>query len=541
MDSNSNNTILATTFDPKSRSSLLISSSSSSSPFTSLLSEDGAGCNAEETRCLMRLIDEYNNSRTSNEHHTSLIHSSSNSRSLSKAYRTHIVECIEQWEQRIFDTHDADVATSNTSTNNIKDDNTKKIDQEIKDKDLLKLSHAITHLAEIYLCGGNENEGFGDEDFDLQLSSGMSRTNQNDMGIVTTDTIRYLRYHHLEGIDSYIENILEEVTIEELMGSNQPEPYMPDNQLSSMTNLTPYWALVRKLVQRGLLKDAWNVLRTHSACVRAAQKFATLTEHRSNSGRNSFIDQTIQEDIEAFALIEKLLSFAPIPGGRTERNDSGLGGTDDDDDDEEECEEGEAKEDWWNGIEITAYKLWENYNDSEGNSPNSVQDAPLEFNIYAVMNIYNSWKMAVSQSLKSNAALRNLTRRIPNLQTCVWDILLDTQESFINGEDSWAERLLAELLYVRPNIRKEDISVRACAHMKQCGIMTDTYNSQQQMEDIVIEVMKGNAGTIIEALHSFGGASGAALPATMVRHLLFMCQLYYFCCLDFNLTLQVAF
>ena len=36
------------------------------------------------------------------------------------------------------------------------------------------------------------------------------------------------------------------------------------------------------------------------------------------------------------------------------------------------------------------------------------------------------------------------------------------------------------------------------------------------LQDIVIAVMRGNAGVVVEALHGLGGGSGAALPATMV-------------------------
>ena len=49
-------------------------------------------------------------------------------------------------------------------------------------------------------------------------------------------------------------------------------------------------------------------------------------------------------------------------------------------------------------------------------------------------------------------------------------------------------------------------------HMKHCGVLVD----DGSMDSIVLEVMRGNAGSVIEALHSLGGASGAALPATMV-------------------------
>ena len=546
MDSNTNKayneTIPSIAFDPKSPSSLLYaeqsSSSSSSSNETSqfqfLSSDDGTGCNAEETQCIMRLIDVHNNSFTSdasNNNTTSaaaLNPNAINSQKLSQAYRKQIVDCIQQWELRIDEQES---------------DELKEIGKECRNKDLLKGSLAITHLAEIYLCNDKMNEydngsailgddntmhfdDDDDENDDFHLLSSAKKKNKqfNDMGVVTADTIRYLRYNHLNDIEDYVESLLNnEITIEELLQStNQPEHWQPEESsaASSTTtiNLTPYWALVRKLVQRGLLKDAWNVLQRHSACVRAQRKFSSNALD-GNAGRSSFIDQTIREDIEAFMLIQKILLFAPLPGGRTESNDCCLGEdtSEYDEDDERNGDDENDQENWWNGMTLSAYKLWDTTDRTNGdNDPQNIgQDAPSEFNIYAAMNIFNSWKLSVTQALSTNVALRNLTRRIPNLQSCLWDVIVSTQESFVDSEDSWAERLTAELLYVRPNIRKDDVSIRAMVHMNQCGVFTDD-DDFCSMDSIVLEVMRGNAGSVIEALHSLGGASGAALPATVV-------------------------
>ncbi len=582
-----NESIPSIAFDPKSPSTLLIAHHSNdptddsdfstetkfqSSQFQFLSSDDGTGCNAEETQCLMRLIDVHNNSFSANTDYQNVNQSSSssssskqdstsntNSRKLSQAYRKQIIDCIDQWELRINDSMEKQLKElSNNNNNNNGDkeesDEMKEIDKECRNKDLLKVTHAITHLAEIYLCSNSNNNtkqrddggidsfmdfhDYDDDDdndeFNLQLSSMASTNNKNSsnnqkqMGAVTADTIRYLRYHHLNDISDYTENLLnDEITIEELLESNQPEHWQPEHEEENRRmnhRRTPYWALVRKLVQRGLLKDAWDVLRSHSACVRAEMKFASNAieddqgygyDHGQGRGRSSFIDQTVREDMEAFMLIQKLFLFAPLPGGRTELNDSCLGENIPEDDYEGEGDD-DGGDNWWNGMTSNAHKLWDANDtandDVDKNSKQYVHDAPSEFNIFAVMNIFNSWKMRVSQALRSNVALRNLTRRIPNLQSCVWDVILSTQESFDDRDDSWAERLVAELLYVRPNIRKDDVSVRAMVHMKHCGILVD----DGSMDSIVLEVMRGNAGSVIEALHSLGGASGAALPATMV-------------------------
>ncbi len=510
-----NETIVAVTFDPKSPSSLIVAPKSvASSDFTFVLSDDGVGCNAEEIRCLMRLIDIYNSVTTSSSRRNS---DRSSSKTICKSYRIQILQCIEQLEQRL----STDAPPLDNDDPMSQQSSEKKTENEYKANELLKITHAISHLTEIYLCNDNNEEEHGEKmlvnDFRLLLSpnNSMPKKEVNQMGIVTADTIRYIRYHHLEDIDSYVESLIGENSVGEMLESNQPEHWISDNYQSG--DLTPFWDLIRKLVQRGLMKDAWNVLRRHSACVRAQEKFQIASGGRSQSG---FIDQTVRDDIEAFALIEKLLLFAPIPGGRSEVNDSGLGGENDDENFDDEIID-DDDDDYWNGIAIDAYKLWDTSNDSDSSynlplTPSKrKQDTPIEFNIHAAMNIYNSWKMQISSALKSNSALRNLTRRIPNLQNCVWDIIINTEDSFVDSDD-WGERLVAELLYVRPNVRKDDVVVRAKSHMKRCGINVDENTSQQEMEDIVLEVMSGNAGTVIEALHCFGGASGAALPATMV-------------------------
>ena len=522
-----NDTIAIPTFDPKSPSSLIISSipsssstaATSSSPpnyFTSVYCDDGLGCNHEEAQCLMRLIDTHANYKMK-----LIEEGNSDTKGLSTAYRSHVEACIEQLEKRLQEQDD--------NNNDVDDDSNKKNYEESANTDLLKLTLAITHLAEIYLCGSDFDDD--DDQYGTNTNGGgfqlitsptttMPKKEQNQMGIVTADTIRYLRYHILEDIDIYIENILgDECSIDELLESNQPEHWVPQQYNSAdFNNLTPFWALVRTLVQRGLMKDAWNVLCRHSACVRAQEKLENASSATGRSG--GYMDQTIREDLEAFALIEKLLLFAPIPGGRTEDHDSGLGMSNDED---EDMIGEDDNDDWWNGISSSAFKLWNtsNYN-QVGQQVTPMKrklESPLDFNIYAVMNVYKSWKMLISSLLKSNSALRNLNRRIPNLQSCVWDVIVNTQDSYVES-DSWAERVISELLYVRPNIPKREIFVRVNAHMKQCGIHTDDINVQQRMENILLEVMRGNAGSVIEALHKFGGASGAALPATMVSSVL---------------------
>ena len=62
----------------------------------------------------------------------------------------------------------------------------------------------------------------------------------------------------------------------------QPEYYLPGG----------FWVLLRKLVLKGCLEDAWAVLSAHSACHRCANDF------------DGYEDPTLEEDRDAFGIIQ---------------------------------------------------------------------------------------------------------------------------------------------------------------------------------------------------------------------------------------------
>ena len=73
------------------------------------------------------------------------------------------------------------------------------------------------------------------------------------------------------------------------------------------------------------------------------------------------------------------------------------------------------------------------------------------------------------------------------------------------------EALIAELIYVTPTILPNNIQVRAEKLMEKYPRVL-----YAEMDDVLLGIMQGNAGQVIDLLHSFGGGSGAALPATVV-------------------------
>ena len=77
---------------------------------------------------------------------------------------------------------------------------------------------------------------------------------------------------------------------------------------------------------------------------------------------------------------------------------------------------------------------------------------------------------------------------------------------------TWAEKLLAELLYKRPDMKPCNMSRRARRIVQD---FDETLIPPQV--DALINIMEGNAGEAIELLFDYGAGSGAALPAALVR------------------------
>lgn len=90
------------------------------------------------------------------------------------------------------------------------------------------------------------------------------------------------------------------------------------------------------------------------------------------------------------------------------------------------------------------------------------------------------------------------------------------------SHDSWEEALCSELLYKYPTIHESNISIRAEAVMtnfrerRRPGKTSNLNVYDSSFQHIVLAIMTKSADKALQALHSFGGGSGAAMPATMV-------------------------
>lgn len=499
-----NHFIRSILFDPKSPSTLLMSTaggedkddekghSTTPNKFQprTFWAEDGVGCNSEETSALMLLLQQRDESNTlSSKEYSCQI--------LSKQYRKIMLDCIEQCDERLAQQEMADDSNTDESESNI---------LSVEQMELLKLTHTIAYLCEIYLLNAPET---GSNDY---ISSS---TTSSTSGIVTADMVRYLRYCHTYSLNEYIASQIPESewkqgepqqpqqqqnwdVINAMLNSPQPEYYSHKGS-STSTNTSPYWELLRKLILRGQFDTAWAVLSRHSACRRSAGNVY-------ESSKGTHVPTVVKEDNEAFGILQALLLSAPLPGGRYDDDDDGLELLDKmhktSDGMDVESEEDETN--MLHGIPRNAYKQW------------NVNTSPFEeneFQVQAAMHVFKVWKIHVEQVMTMNQSVANLLRRIPMIQTCIFDTILHTKQSFTDN-DTWAERLLAELLFVQPDINKENVHIRASDWIKICtGMEVD--NDQNTIEDTFVHIMMEDAGSVIKALKLYGGSSGAALPTTM--------------------------
>jgi hypothetical protein len=442
---------------------------------------------------------------------------------LSMDYRAALCECLMQLRAQKYD----------KGAQMMKDGED---EEERNNLELLSLTYAISHLAEICLLPS------------LAAPSLRGRANSNispldgPAGSLTSDMARYLRLHHTSSLMD-----LPEVT--EMLRSEQPEYYkLPAS--SSSNDIIPgpydfYYNLLLRLVIQGQLSTAWTVLSRHSACRHAREDAEGAADGEYEPSPEG----------EGFAILQAILLSAPIPGGRGDIycDDAGL---DDyleeesleDQEGESHSSENENPQDpgdvtWIDGLPPNAYLLWESLPRHAdklrtaryrrnlrrwGRANDDIIDGesstvPETYQPRVALNTFKIWQDAIRVNafpgVGSNAArgggegnVSALFKRFPQLEQ-IFSILLGVvHPSIANGSSlSWSEVLLMELLYSRPEIMPDDIATRANVAMAKAG-------EKNALQETVLNIMNRNAGQVVDTMFSLcGGSSGAALPATMVR------------------------
>lgn len=272
----------AMAWDPTGTSQLCLGPISSTGEISVFLSNDGTGCPSQETGCLFRCLDAREEwlatttTQSQSQHHKGKIIAAAAAEeriNLSMDYRSALCECLMMLQKR----------------KDLEEDGTENNEEENNNQELLSLTWAISHLAEIFLLPPAS----------LARSSSSSSLSPLDgsAGSLTSNVIRYLRLHH-----SNVSYYMDMPEVMEMLESDQPEYYKGQNLHIPGPYDLPFWNLFVQFVVVGDLSKAWSLLSHHSGC-RHAEEEAAGTE-----------DDALSEMGEGFAAIRAILLSAPIPG-----------------------------------------------------------------------------------------------------------------------------------------------------------------------------------------------------------------------------------
>ena len=499
--------VTAMAFDPKNPAALLLPAAPSNTTtannnngtmiaamqLNTIFSHTGVGCNEHELAALAQIID-------AAEAHSELSSQKQRSswdvlKALSKAYRGALRDCLCRWEDNLVELEE----TGGMDADNEQEQQQQQQHLEVEHLEFLKLVYAVTHLSEIFLLPPpteTTSLDYYDSIYDIP-------------GALTADTVRYLRHHHTV-------NALQQVdpdVLQELMDSMHPD---------QVDNGAPYWKLMNTLVQRGNLEQAWALLSRHSLCRRASDAHANAHNNNNNLGNDGsssmvleeYEELTLEKVQEGFSDLRRILLSAPLPGGRDDAEDIDLG--DDGSKPETSSSSNNNYEVLLENVEPNGYMRWETSRTASQGPGGS--DFPTSYTPTIASRVRQNWQ----QYVVDLPSIAQLKRRIPQLETML-NILLGNLKGI--AFDTWAEALLAELIYANPLILPGNIQVRAEKLMKQYA-RTTTHGGE--MDQVLLKIMQGNAGSVIEVLFAFGGGSGAALPATMVSFwCMFVCVIVW--------------
>jgi hypothetical protein len=471
-----------------------------------MLCDDGSGCNTFESSAIMNLLDARDayldgtrSTSTNGAHHHQAL------RQLSREYRKAFANCISDWSEDLEKRKDESEEELQQQQQQQQDDD------DVVHLDLLRATYAVTHLSEIFLLLPSSQE-----DHNTSMINNMGYGYENDMmnlpGAVTADTVRYLRKHHFGDIN----NIFDPSVVEDLNQLWQPDQHGADN-----SDGNGYWELVEAYMIWGCLEDAWALLSHHSI----VRRFVEMEENsdKNGIGLNDYQAASLAEDREGFRALMSVLLSAPLPGARNNASDEGFDDYENEntnmknDDDQYERNDNDnpavVEEEFIEGIPTSAYRLWET-SSGKGNTNSRTGGYHVSFEPNAAYQIHQHWKQAIGII----PSLQSLRRRIPQLNRLL-ALLVGNFRDIEFG--SWQEELCAELLYKNPNIRLVDVNVRAAALVQKHAHernnnMNDRNDGNDMIDDMVLNIMRGNAGEVVKAMHGFGGGSGAALPAVMV-------------------------
>ena len=530
-----------------------------------LYSHSGTGCNEHELTALLQLLkahDDYQQQlllqqqlyhqhahRNTDPYHDS---SSSNNSStwlldLFRNYRAALTDCLSDWTAALGEQQQQQQQQQASTTAAAA---TEDWEQSSHNLELLRINYSVLHLSNIFLpllpslfhslpLSSSSSSlwfsSFGGTDAGAGAGAASSSTTDAYMipGLATAETVRYLRYNH-------ISDDLIGPDIAVLLQAAQPETLLSVNNNSNNNGgngegRNAYWRVITKLVLRGCLELAYQLLSHHSLLVAAKQAFlAEQQQDETSAHRRAVVSPDYAELLQDIhfgfhGVLKTIFLCAPLPGGRTDTHDNNVH---DDNDDEEDNNDYELDDNDYSiiprqmqsvryilqdlDVSRTDYKFWET---TATTSSRHHQDVPLDFQPDAAKRKHRQWQDYIKDLLllqfqqgggDGGGPLASLLQHIPELQPILVILSGDLRDVTF---DSWAEKLLAELLYRQPDISPANLSVRANKIAQEL--------CQESSEKLVVEpllhIMEGNAAKAIDLLFSFGAGSGAALPATLVR------------------------
>jgi hypothetical protein len=433
-----------------------------------ILAHAGTGCNDHELTALLMLLsahDEFQNRRhdekaTNNSTMADVL-------GLFRAYREAVTACLSEWSERLRTTvDDTDDASPEVSS-----------DQDIINIELLRVNYAVLQISHVFLPllpsrvvdGRWEKVGVFYQEEDPYAIPGRA----------TADAVRYVRYNHISEVQD------EDSAVTQMLDVPQPDMY----------NERLYWETVTKHVLRGCLEQAWTCLAKHSLYVAAI----SVTE---NADATTTVDpQYAAQMLEikhGFEKVRDIMLLAPLPAGRSDVRDNDLHGIVEDDDDDYYV----ADDDCF--LTSTDYRLW------EPQDAGAAGDMPLDFQAGAAKRKHQQWQQYVEDFQRSRPGFLN---RIPELKAVLAILTGDLTNAPL---PTWADQLLAVLLYKSPDMTPLQLSRRAKRIVNgECSTAHTV-----PLVNAFLDIMEGNAGQAVSLMFHYGGASGAALPTTLVRSIL---------------------
>uniref|UniRef100_A0A7S3P7Y7 Nuclear pore complex protein Nup85 n=1 Tax=Amphora coffeiformis TaxID=265554 RepID=A0A7S3P7Y7_9STRA len=432
------------------RSVAIASPKKQQQPINFLWSHTGASsCNKHEISALIKIIqaNEFYQERLDRE-----ATPSAPSKIFSRQCREALRDCLLRWMEEV--QQDAEKTEQEKELH----------EQSMENLELLRITYCAMMLSDVFLP--------------LLPTTSLTTDYREDPfgmpGAASANFIRYLRSCHMEDAELMDEGIVQ------MLDSTHPDQH-GDGSL--------YWRYVETLVLRGLLEEAWKMLERHSQF----QTAVAFTQSTLNNDPGFVESMEIVHD--DFLIIREVLLRAPLPGGRNDINDDTLGASQMEDDEM-------STEYYLNGLDVgpSDYNFWQ----TDTSVGDEMGDYPWVFSPEPAIRKHEKWQNFVKRQVRPNL---RVTRRIPELEIILAILCGDfSQVRFV----AWPEKLCADILYSRPQIRPRDVNKLTSSVMKE-------FNAHEEpFADAIVNIMKGNAGMAISTFYTLGAGSGAALPTTLL-------------------------